>query len=103
MDITQTRPVLKKPKFLSLSKLSASPQTHKHNQIKPIQKKKKSLEQPRSIVMRKNTIRERECNQRERRQSILKIVKENKIKAFYDVPEQSEKVIRVSHGRPNST
>ena len=48
--------------------------------------------------MRKNTIRERERNQRERRQSILKIVRENKIKAFYDVPEQSEKVIRVGHG-----
>ena len=69
----------------------------------PFKKKKKSLEQPRSIVMRKNTIREGERNQRERRQSILKIVRENKIKAFYDVPEQSEKVIRVSHGRSNST
>ena len=48
-------------------------------------------------------IRERERNQRERRQSIFKIVRENRISAFCDVPEQSEKVIRVGHGRSNST
>ena len=53
--------------------------------------------------MRKNTIRERERNQRERRQSILTIMRENKIKAFYDVSKQSEKVIRVGRGRSNST
>ena len=55
--------------------------------------------------MRESTIREREKerNQRERRRSVFKIVRENRIGAFCDVPEQREKVIGVGHGRSNST
>ena len=49
--------------------------------------------------MRKNTIREGERNQRERRWSVFKIVRENRIGAFCDVPERREKVIGVGHGQ----
>ena len=47
--------------LLFLSNTTHSDQTHKYNQIKPIQKKKKKkkLKQPRLTVMRQNTIRER--------------------------------------------
>ena len=48
-------------------------------------------------------IREREHNQRERRRSVFKIVRENRIGAFYDVLEEREKVIGVGHGQSNST
>ena len=48
-------------------------------------------------------IRERERNQREKRRSVFKIVRENRIGAFCDVPEQQEKVIGMGHGRSNST
>ena len=46
---------------------------------------------------------ERDRNWRERRRSDFKIVRENRIGAFSDVPEQREKPIGVGHGRPNST
>ena len=49
--------------------------------------------------MRESTIRERERNQRERRWSVFKIVREDRIGAFCDVPEQREKVIGVGHGK----
>ena len=88
-----------KPKFISLKALRLSLNTQtQSDQTHSKKKKKKTLEQPRSIVMRENTIREGERNQRERRQSIFKIMRKNRIRAFCDVPKQSEKVIRVGHG-----
>ena len=84
--------------FLSQSSMPLLKHTNTIRSTPFKKKKKKTLEQPRSIVMRENTIREGERNQRERRQSIFKIMRKNRIRAFCDVPKQSEKVIRVGHG-----
>ena len=86
--------------LLFLSNTTHSDQTHKHYQIKPIQTKKIKKNKNQTTQMNGH---ERDRNWRERRRSDFKIVRENRIGAFCDVPEQREKLIGVGHGRPNST